>query len=203
MRIPINSVFHAIKRCRVWIISVFIIYLLSCSAGIIMVHSGNQFALSHRDKIVDKAMSTNKASINYQEGKRIHAALIDFSENLLLSAIPQTLTGLSIVFPYISVTYQGWIGGIVSITNSRSRFENSRSTWYYLIVLLLQYIPYSLAIGSGIKFGVDTYTQNRNRSVMKYRIDMSGIKEVLMIYTVAVPLFFLASCFEFLSSWNL
>jgi hypothetical protein len=203
MGISINSVFHAIKRCRIWIISVFIIYLLSCSTGIIMVHSGNRFALSYRDKIVGKAMNSDKASINYHAGNRFRAALIDFNGNLLYSAVPQTIAGLSIVIPYFSAIYQGWIGGIVSINNNHSRFDNLKSMLYYLIVLLLQYIPYSLAIGSGIKFGVDTYRLNKNHSILKYRIDKSHVKEVLQVYLVAVPLFFIASCFEFLSNWNI
>jgi hypothetical protein len=198
-----NSIYMALKRCRVWILSVFIIYLLSCSIGIIMVHSGNNFATSYRDKIVGKAMSSDKASINYHAGNRLRAALIDFNGNLLYSAVPQTLAGLSIILPYVSVSYQGWVGGIVSINNNHSRFDNIKSTLYYLLVLLLNYIPFSLAIGAGIKLGIDTYKLNKNTPIMKYKIDKSGIKDLLLIFLVAVPLFFTASCIEFLSNWNI
>jgi hypothetical protein len=34
-----------------------------------MSHAGNQYAVSPRDNIVGKAMKSDKASINYQEGK--------------------------------------------------------------------------------------------------------------------------------------
>ena len=168
-----------------------------------MVHLGNRFASTCRDKIVGNAIKNDKASINYNSGNRLYAALIDFRGNLLFSAVPQTIAGLGIVIPYFSVAYQGWVGGIVSIKANHSRFNNWESTLYYLIVLILQYIPYSLAIGSGIKLGIDTYKLNKNNKILKYRIDKSGLKDVLLIYIFVIPLFFIASCFEFISSWNL
>jgi hypothetical protein len=107
--------------------------------------------------------------------------------------MPQTIAGLSIVIPYFSVAYQGWVGGIVSIKANHSRFNNWKSTLYYLIVLILQYIPYSLAIGSGIKLGIDTYKLNKNSKILKYRIDKSGLKDVLLIYIFVIPLFYIFS----------
>ena len=102
----------AIKRAKVQIISIFIIYCISCSAGILMSHLGNQFALKTRDNIVNKAYNSDKASIDYQKGENLSAALLDFSGNLFLGAVPQTAMGLSIIIPYITVPIQGWIGGI-------------------------------------------------------------------------------------------
>jgi hypothetical protein len=49
-----------------------------------MSHAGNQYAVSSRDNIVGKAIKSDKASINYQEGKNFSAALNDFMENLFL-----------------------------------------------------------------------------------------------------------------------
>ena len=76
----------------------------------------------------------------------------------LLCCSTQTVLGFGIVVPYFSVTYQGWIGGIVSVDNShQTRSKNFKASAYYLIVLLLQFIPFSLSIGAGIKCGVDWY----------------------------------------------
>ena len=203
MRNLLYSILSSIKRCRIWIITIFAAYCFSCLIGIIMVHSGNGFALNYRDKIVGNAVKNDNASINYREGKRFSAALIDFGGNLTFSAI-QTFLGLGIVIPYFLVSYQGWIGGIVSVNSKHeSRFNNINSALYYIIVLILQFIPYSLSIGSGIHFGIKTYQINKHNNMMKYKFDKSGFKDILLIYIIVIPLFFSASCFEFLSNLNI
>jgi hypothetical protein len=170
-----------------------------------MVHNGNKFALSYRDKIVGHAIKTDKASINAQQGNNFSAALIDFSENLFIGAVPQTVMGLSVVIPHISASMQGWIGGIVSVDyKHKSRFTDFRSTFYYFFVLLLQFIPYSLAIGAGIKCGIDFYNNNKMQgwSLRKFSIPKSTIVDLGYVYILVVPLFFVASSFEFMSTWN-
>jgi len=200
---PLKSVFLSIRHCKKWILTIFSIYCISCLTGIVMVHSEYRFALAYRDKIVGKAVSSDKASINYYKGNLFKAAVIDFRENLFLSAIPQTLMGFGLVFPFITSAYQGWVGGIVSVDGfHQSRLKKVKPAFYYFIVLLLQYIPYSLTIGSGLTLGIKTYNQNKGRKLFKYQIDKSNIKDVVNIYLLAIPLFFLASYFEFLSTWN-
>ena len=168
-----------------------------------MVQSGNKFALSYRDKIVGNAIANDNASINYNKGNRLKAAIVDFSGNLIMSAIPQTFMGLGIIFPFFTSAYQGWIGGIVSVDGlHQSRLRKIESAFYYFIVLILQLIPYSLTIGSGLTLGIKTYNLNKGRKLFKYQIDKSGLKDILNIYLLAIPLFFFASCFEFLSNWN-
>jgi hypothetical protein len=171
-----------------------------------MSHSGNNFALTYRDKIVGHAMETDEASINYQKGNNFSAALIDFGGNLFFGAVPQTLMGFAIVIPYISASIQGWIGGIVSIDSAHeSRFKNFKSTFYYFLVILLQFIPYSLAIGAGVKCGVDFYNINKSNGwlLKKYRVPRSSLVDLGFVYMLVVPLFFIASCFEFISTWNI
>jgi hypothetical protein len=170
-----------------------------------MVHNGNKFALSYRDKIVGKAVETSKTSINYQKGENFSAAINDFAGNLFLGAIPQTFMGLGIVVPYFTASKQGWVGGIVSVNSEhKSRFNNFKSTFYYFFVLLLQFIPYSLAIGSGIKFGIDFYNYNKMQgwSMWKYKIQRKWLTDLGYVYLLVIPLFFIASCFEFMSAWN-
>ena len=202
----IKMIFLAVKRCRIYVLSIFILYCVSCSIGIIMVHSGSTFAISYRDKIVGHALKTDKASINYQKGNHFSAAFADFYGNLLFAAVPQTLMGFSVVLPFITVPFQGWIGGIVSVDYQRqSRFDNFKSAFYYVLVLLLQYIPYSLAIGAGVKCGIDFYNNNTKNSWLfwKFKIQRSSLVDLGYVYILVVPLFFIASCFEFISTWNI
>lgn len=198
-----KPVLLAIRNCKKWILTIFVIYSITCSTGIIMVHSGNKFSLAYRDKIVGNAMSNDDASINYNKGNRFKAAMIDFTGNLFRSSIPQTFMGLGVIFPFITSGYQGWIGGIISVDElHQSRLKKIKSAFYYFIVLILQWIPYSLTIGSGLTLGIKTYTLNKGRKLFKYQIDKSSLKDVFNIYLFAIPLFFFASCFEFLSNWN-
>jgi hypothetical protein len=200
----VNAVFSSIRKCKKWIFTIFIFYCVSCFIGIMMVHCKNEFALSYRDKIVSNAVAKENASINYMKGNRFQAAVQDFTGNLFYSAIPQTMMGLGIIFPFFSSAYQGWIGGIVSVDGQhQSRLKEIRSILYYFIVLFLQWVPYSLAIGSGISFGIKTYRLNKGRKLFHLTMDRSAFKDVLNIYLLVIPLFFIASCFEFLSSWNI
>ena len=171
-----------------------------------MSQAGSHFALDYRNKIVGKAVASDKASINYMRGNNFSAALYDFTGNLLSGAIPQTVLGLGIVIPYYTAFRQGWVGGIVSIDSvHESRFKSFRRTFYYFFVLLLQFIPYSLAIGAGIRCGIDLYNSNKPNGwqIWKYKIQTTSLMNVLYVYILVIPLFFIASCYEFLSSWNI
>ena len=169
-----------------------------------MVSSGSSLALSYSDKIVGNANAHDNASISFNRGERFKAALIDFSENLFKGSIPQTFLGLGIVFPFFTTAYQGWVGGIVSVDSRHvSRLVKPKSALYYLIVLILQFIPYSLTIGAGLNLGIKTYILNKGRKLFEFRLDKSSLKDVFSIYLFASPIFFFASCFEFLSNWNI
>jgi hypothetical protein len=201
-----KSISDALRGCRVYAAGIFIVYLVSCAVGIVMVHSGNQFALAQRDRIVGAALQDDKASANYLSGNRLTAALYDLAGNVFMAAIPQTVIGLGIVPPYFTVAYQGWVGGIVSVNGAhQSRFTNVKTLVYYLAVFLLQTIAFSLSIGAGIKCGVLAYRHNADISwkVWRYRIPREGIRTVASVYAVSIPLFVLGSLFEFFSSWNL
>ena len=201
-----DSVLTSVARCRVYVLSIFIVYVISSTTGILMVQNGNQFALSQRDKIVGVAVQNDNASLNYQAGNRFKAALYDFGGNLFISAIPQTAIGLAIVPPFLTVAYQGWVGGIVSVDGlHQTRFTSLRATAYYFIVLLLQTVAFSLSIGAGIRCGVETYKHNSEVGwrIWEFRIPRESIVAVGYVYLVSIPLFLFGSCFEFLSSWNM
>lgn len=201
----IDRISKAILRCKPFALSIFLTYLLSSSAGIFMAHAGNRFALAQRDKTVQKALISDKASIAYQSGNHATALVLDFAGNLFYAAIPQTVAGLGVILPYFSVAYQGWVGGIVSVDSThRSRLRSIKATSYYFLVLLLQFIPFSLSIGAGVRCGVELYRHNADISwrFWGYRLPRQSLVDLSCVFAVAVPLFFVASAFEFLSPWN-
>jgi hypothetical protein len=202
----VNRVIKAILRCRLFALSIFLTYILSSSVGIFMAHAGSRFALAQRDKIVHKALASDTSTIDYQLGNSATAAVRDFASNLFCAAIPQAVAGFGVILPYFSVAYQGWIGGVVSVDNThRSRFRTFKATSYYFLVLLLQFIPFSLSIGAGVRCGIELYRQNADIRwrFWRYRLSRQSLVDLICVFAVTVPLFFVASAFEFLSPWNL
>jgi hypothetical protein len=182
-----------------------LVYLLTVTAGAVMAHRGNRLALNFRDKLVAKAHGSDRASIAYANGKKIEAALWDFGQNLIFGAIPQTITGLTVVSPYAFAAYRGWVGGIVSVDGQhQSRLRDWQGAAYYILTLLLQLIPFSLAGGIGVKLGLSYFRADPaykgSRKFMGYPVE--ALKDVARIYALIVPLFLIASLWEFLSPWN-
>ncbi len=194
----------ALRRSRIAILSVAAVYLLSVATGILMVHAGSRFALNYGDRLVARARQQDPAAISYREGHRLRAALWDFSRNLVLGAIPQTITGVTVVSPYGFAAYRGWVGGIVSVDGKhQSRLGGWRSGAYYLITLILQLIPYCLAGGIGVHLGLEyfrNYTRPTVEKICGY--PKQALMDVARVYILIPPLFLIASLWEFLSPWN-
>lgn len=200
----IDRVAVAIRRCARYSLSIFFTYVVSAAVGAAMVHTGSRFALARRDAIVERAAG-DRASIDYRAGHRTRAALADAAANFGLAALPQTIAGLTIVLPYFTVFHQGWVGGIVSVDGRHiSRLRSARGGAYYLGVLLLQFLAFSFCIGGGIRCGVALYEQNRQVGwrFRRYRLARAPLGDLLCVVGASVPLFLLASSFEFLSTWN-
>ena len=200
-----GDILAALHRARYQILTVGLVYLLTVLSGALMVHLGSRPALDYRDRLVAKAQGNDQASIAYGEGKRVKAALWDFGQNLVLGAVPQTLTGLTVAVPYGFAAFRGWVGGIVSVDGRhRSRFREWKSAAYYILTLLLQLIPYSLAGGIGVKLGLSYFrvdpAYKGSRKVLGYPVE--ALKDVARVYALIVPLFLIASLWEFLSTWN-
>ena len=201
----IDRIIKAMQRSKPFAMSIFLTYLLSSSVGIFMAHAGNRFALAQRDKTVQQALTSDGASIAYQSGNHATALVLDFAGNLFYAAIPQTVAGLGVILPYFSVAYQGWVGGVVSVDSThRSRLRSIKATSYYFLVLLLQFIPFSLSIGAGVRCGVELYRHNADIGwrFWRYRLPRQSLVDLGCVFAVAVPLLFIASAFEFLSPWN-
>lgn len=189
----------AIRRARISILTIAATYVLSVAAGIAMVGTGNAFALERRDEVVQGAQSSD-ITVAYRAGDRIRAAVLDFAANLVLGGGTSTLFGLSVVGSYPIVAYRGWIGGIVSVdARHESRLADPGRAIYYLVTLVLQLIPYSIAGGMGVYVGVDAWRAlRRPRPDMWLGFSMDRLRDVARAYVVVIPLFLIASLWEFL-----
>lgn len=199
-------ILRAVVRARRSILTIAGTYGVFIILGMFMAHAGNTFALTYRDRLANDASQRNAAAIAAKRGDTIQAALWDFAGNLTLGALPKTISGFAIIMPYPQVAYQGWIGGIVSVRSDRtSRLVDPRSAVYYLLTLILQVIPYSLAVGAGVNVGIALF-----RPLPAYQgekwfgiFPREAMRDLARIYGLVIPLFLVASLWEFLSPWNL
>jgi hypothetical protein len=198
----LSSVFRALLRARVAILTIALTYAVSVSIGIMMAQTGNEFALAYRDNLVARARENDPASVALQRGDRLSAAVSDFVRNLLLSAVPNTVAGLSVFIPYPVVAHQGWVGGIVSVDNAHvSRLANPIEATYYVLVLILQLIPYTLSAGAGINLGFAYLRPRLHYQGDKWiGLPKEAVRDVLRIYLLVVPLFLTASLVEFFAA---
>src|ERR1700731_4256033 len=134
-----RGVTEALRRARQPILWVGLAYLFGVVVGVVTVHARSGFAFRHSDQIVGQAVASDPAMDAEMKGLPVRAALFDFAGNLGRGAIPTTVMGLGLVFPFSVAVYRGWIGGIVSVDGEhKSRLRTWRKASYYLGVLLLQ-----------------------------------------------------------------
>ncbi len=195
-----SPVVQALVRARGPILVMACVYAASVTTGAVMVHSGNAFALRYGDRLVERAHAADPASLALAGGHRIRAAAWDFGRNLLLGAVPSTVGGLAIVVPYLVASHRGWVGGIVSVDRAHvSRLRDPAERTYYLVTLVLQLIPYSLAGGAGVPLGLAYLRRARHPGPRWLGLPRAAVQDVLRIYLVVVPLFAIASLWEFLA----
>jgi hypothetical protein len=175
-------------------------YALAVLVGAVMVHAGNGFALEARDAIVDRAHTANPASRALQQGRAFEAGILDFAQNVVLGAIPTTVAGLAVVLPYPFIVYRGWVGGIVSVDAAHdSRLADPAEARYYLLALILQLVPYSITGGAGVALGI-AYVRRRPDELRLLGLPRVALLDTARIYALAIPLFFIASMWEFLAT---
>jgi len=193
--------FRAVWRARLGIWTIALTYAVSVVVGVGMVASGNKPALETRDRLVSRSYASDPASIALAKGQRLQAALADFGGNLFLGAIPSTIEGLGVIFPYPFVFYRGWVGGIVSVNSDHtSRLADPGEAFYYIFTLILQLIPYSLAAGAGVNLGIAAFRPRPIYQGKKWLLyPREALLDLLRIYLLVVPLFLAASLWEFLA----
>lgn len=187
---------RALRRAWTPILLVALIYFLSLTLGIVMVHSGNDFALTYRDQLVAEAQ--NGTVLTQPTPTAI--AIADFFGNLQ-GAVVDALGGLGVIFSFPLIAYRGWVGGIVSVDGSHvSRLLDPGSGVYYLSVLVLQLSGYTLAAGAGINTGLSLWRPRPMYSGEKWlSIPKEAWRDLLRIFVLVIPILLLASLWEFLS----
>ena len=194
----------ALQRARAPILWIGLTHIAGVIAGAAMAHSHNAFALRYGDDLVRRASQSDPAAVAADRGRPFRAALLDFAGNLGLGAIPSTVMGLAVVLPFPQAAYRGWVGGIVSVDyRHESRLRNGRERSYYLGVLIMQLIPYSMAGGAGVRLGL-AFLFPKGKwgypgSERWLGLPAEAVRDVLRIYALIVPLFLLASMVEFLA----
>jgi hypothetical protein len=198
MRSPLSASLAALGRGRVAILTIAATYLVSLVAGIVMVSEGNTFALERRDEIVG-AVQTSEILVAHRGGDHLRAALLDFAANLVLGGGISTVTGIAVVGSYPIVAYRGWVGGIVSVdARHQSRLSDPVRASYYLVTLLLQLIPYSIAGGMGVYLGIGAWRAvRRPQGDTWLGLPKDRLRDVAVTYIVIAPLFLIASMWEF------
>ncbi len=191
-------IIRALSRARFGILTIALTYILSIAIGALMVHKKIEFAIAYRDNLVARADEADPSLIALREGNRLKAALWDFGRNLF-AGVANTGGGMSILLPYPVVAYRGWVGGIVSIDdNHTSRLSDPHEAAYYLLSLLLQMIPYSLAGGVGVNLGIAFFRPRPfYRGEKWHGLPKEAIRDVFRVYLLVVPLFLVASLWEF------
>jgi hypothetical protein len=187
----------AFRRARFGILVMAVTYAASITVGIVMVHTGNAAALRFRDALVARANRDDPSARADAAGSHLAAAAIDFSRNLGLAAIPDTIGGLTVVMPIGTGAYRGWVGGIVSVDRAhRSRLHGA----YYLVTLLIQVTGFTLAGGAGVYLGI-AFLRREGPFVGPrwFRLPATAVRDVAWLYIVIVPIFAAGSLYEYLA----
>jgi hypothetical protein len=196
----VRPAIRSVVAARLAIATVFVSYALSVIFGIVMATSGNADAIAQRDAVVGAAGSS-AITIANRSGDHVRAALLDFSSNLVAGGLTSTAFGTSVVGLYPVVAYRGWIGGIVVLDGEhRSRLADPASALYYVVTLVLQLVPYSIAGGVGVRLGVGAWAQLRSKTATATWLGLptDRLRDALLAYVVIAPLFLIASLWEFL-----
>ena len=201
---PTQRIRQAFRRARFGIGTIALTYVFSVLVGVGLVHGGNTFALGYRDRLVGKAQRESVILRHFQKGNPLRAAGLDAAGNAAAGAA-SLVAGYFPPTGYGIAAFRGWIGGIVSVDDAHhSRLGTHRGAFYYLTTLMLQLIPYSLAGGAGVSLGFATFMR-RGRIVYPGRrmrwvlIPYEALGDAGWIYLVSVPLFAIASGFEFMA----
>lgn len=202
VKFPTNVV-RALRRARFGIVIVAASYVAAVAAGMAMVHGGNGFALRYRDRLVAHANATSTISKELRENRAGAAAALDFGGNLTAGAA-STAAGYwaPAVFPI--ALYRGWIGGIVSVDERhRSRLSTWEAGSYYVAVIVLQLLPYALAGGAGVNIGLARIRPLGDYAGAKILgIPKEALLDAARIYVLIVPLFAIASAYEFMINFG-
>ena len=200
---PSERIRRALRHAKFGIRTIALTYGLSVFAGLLMVHSGNRFALDFRDKLVGKAQRESVIIRQLQRGNSVAAAGMDAAGNAVAGLLSM-MSGYGVPAGYGVAAFRGWIGGVVSVDGGhRSRLARPFGAFYYLVTMLLQLVPYSLTGGAGVNIGIAAFASESRTGyhgprMPLLRIPYEAIRDAGWVYMISLPLFAVASVFEFM-----
>ena len=194
---------RAVRRARFLILAIALTHAVAVATGAVMVHAGNGIALSYRDRLVTQARASDPVSLASQQGDDLRAAFIETLRTEWACAATG-ITGLTIVSPFVLSAYRGWVGGIVSVDSSHvSRLIDLGQAIYYLSVLVLQLIPYSLAAGAGVNLGLTYFRPRADYQGERWiGYPKEAIWDFVRILVLIIPFVVVANLWEFPSPLN-
>ena len=175
------------------------IYAITVFVGAVMAHTGNTFALGYRDRLIRSASRNDPAARADDSGAHLKAAALDFTRNLTLVAVPDTVGGFIFVIPLGLGAYRGWVGGIVSVDHDHhSRLRHLRSAIYFIVTLLLQLTGFTLAGAAGLHLGW-AFVQARGPFVGPrwFAVSKPALVNAGWLYVLIVPVLAIGSWWEF------
>ena len=202
VRHRLDRIGDALVHARFGIKTVALAYAIGVLAGLLLAHAGNSFALRFRDRLVGSTRQNSTILRQAQKGRWVAAASLDAGSNAaagLLSGI----AGVCLPVGCWVAGYRGWVFGVVSVNNlHQSRLNTRYGALYYITILLLQLVPYTLIGGAGVNLGIAIFarparTGYEGRRVRWLHIPFEAIEDAGWIYLIALPMFAVASLFEF------
>ena len=197
----LTRVRSALRRASPCILVIAGTNAAAVASGLAMAHAGSSVALADRDFLVTRAHRVDPAARADDAGAHWRAAAVDFSRNLGLVAVPDTVGGLTLVLPVGLAAYRGWVGGIVSVgPHHESRLRRVREAVYYLVTLVLQLAGFTLAGGAGVHLGL-AFIRGDAPAVGPrwFRLPKAALADVAWLYALVVPLLALGSVWEYLA----
>ena len=178
----------ALRRARFSILAIALAHAITLTVGIVMVQTGSQIAWSYRDRLVARARASDPVSLAAQQGDHIRAGLLEAARTQW-ACLATGLTGLTVIPPLALSGYRGWVGGIVSVDDNHvSRLSEPYQAVYYLSVVLLQLIPYSLAVGAGLNLGLTYFRSRRDyQGEMWMGYPKEAIWDFVRIFVLTIP----------------
>lgn len=203
VRPELAKVMRVVGRARGAILAIALTHALAVLVGAVMVHAGNPSALAYRDGLVAQAHASDSVSIAAQQGDDLRAAVIE-TVRTQWACVASGVTGLTVVTPFALAALRGWVGGVVSVDGSHvSRLVEPGQAVYYLSVVVLQLIPYSLAGGAGVNLGLTYFRRRKEYDGERWLgYPKEAIRDFVRILVLIVPLVIVANFWEFLSPLN-
>jgi hypothetical protein len=106
VRMELEAATHAVLKAGLPILAIVLTHGAAVVTGAVMVHVGNEAALSYRGKLVAQAHASDPVSLASQQGDDLQAAFTEAARTQW-ACVALGVTGLTIVSPFVLSAYRG------------------------------------------------------------------------------------------------